>query len=259
MAIDFEEEEEGSDEPSAPAWMVTFGDMMSILLTFFVMMLSFSEIDQIKFKGIVGSIKEALGVQNIEYFVQNPSGPVLDIPRGTIDSILNELSSIIPNSFPGASVSKRDGEGGLLVIPGNLLFDSGKAEVRPEMYPLLRRIAQLMKTRPNVILQVEGHTDSVPIYTVRFHDNWDLSTARAASVVRYLIEQCDVAPRQLAAAGYADSRPLVPNDTPEHRERNRRVEFLFVDRSGLKKQVEPGPAPYSGPQKQNSTGERQVR
>ena len=226
-------DEEPDEEKGAPAWVVTFGDMMSILVVFFVMMLSFSVVDQVKFKGFVGSIKEAFGVQKIEFVFNQPAGASV-ITTGQAEALREQLVSLVSSAFSSAKV-KKDGEGVLLTIPGSLLFDSGQAEIKPQMFPLLNKIATLLNERHSVMLQVEGHTDDMPIRTARFKDNWDLSTARASSVVRYFIQTASTPPDRLAAAGYADSRPLSPNDSTENREHNRRVEFLFV----LEQEVSP--------------------
>ncbi len=232
MSQDLEEPEE--QEAGAPAWVVTFGDMMSLLLTFFVMMLSFSEIDQIKFKGVMGAIKEAFGVQNVQPLINNPRGPNLLVPKGSMDSILDQLNSIIPNAFPAQRRRTGSGEGVILTIPGNVLFQSGEADLKPETLVYLRDIASLLAGKPAVTLQVEGHTDDVPIHTHRFPSNWELSAARSIAVIRFLIGEGIPATR-LAATGYADTFPLVPNSNPENREINRRVEFRFIE--GQKRSV----------------------
>lgn len=224
-------EEESSNEPGAPLWVVTFGDMMSLLLTFFIMLLSFSEIDAIKYRAISNSIREAFGVQKLEEVFNSPKGQRMLSAQsgGTTGSILNELGSIIPRALPGATVAHNQGQGVLLTVPGHLLFELGKADLRPEMTGYLREIAEMMKRRTRVQLQVEGHTDNLPINTSQFRSNWELSAARAIAVVRFLIEEAGVPPERLGAAGYADSRPVAPNDTDENREKNRRVEFRFVE------------------------------
>ncbi|MFQ5740975.1 MAG: flagellar motor protein MotB [Acidobacteriota bacterium] len=232
----FEADEEAP--PGAPAWVVTFGDMMSLLLAFFVMMLSFSEIDQVKFKGVIGAIKEAFGVQRMQVLARNPEGPDLDLPRGALDSILDHLNSIMPDDMAGQSL-KRSRDGVLLTVPGSVLFNSGKAELKAGMQPYLRGISELLKGKPRVFLQVEGHTDNVPIQTTQFPSNWELSTARSIAVIRFLIESCGVPPSRLAAAGYADTFPLGPNDTPDHRESNRRVEFRFIERKDRRDSLRP--------------------
>lgn len=219
---------EESSEGVAP-WIVTFADMMSLLLTFFVMLLSLSEIDAEKYRAISGSMKNAFGVQKVEMLLNKPSGESPITSGDSTTSILDQLDAILSEALSGAKY-RRDGRSILLTIPGSLMFESGKADIRPQMNSYLQKIAQMVKARPHLALQVEGHTDDIPIQTAQFQSNWELSTARATAVIRFLIEQCGASPTQLAAAGYADSHPIVPNDSAENREQNRRVEFRFVEK-----------------------------
>ncbi len=217
-------------DSGAPAWVVTYGDMMSLLLAFFVMLLSFSEIDRVKFKAFMGSLQEAFGVQKLEEIIELPKGENVALPqmRSSGSSLLMELNSIIPRSFPGSQLQESN-VGTLLIVPGRLLFESGTAELKPETRDFLQEIAKLIASKPSTQLQIEGHTDNIPIQTTQFPSNWELSAGRAISVVRFLIEESNVQSSRLGAAGYADTRPLVPNSNPENRERNRRVEFLFLE------------------------------
>lgn len=225
----FEDDEEDGGG-GAPAWVVTYGDMMSLLLVFFIMLLSFSEIDATKYRALTESLREAFGSQRVQdMHASPPADSMITEGKGAMDqAILNELRSIIPQAFPGALPNEHDGRGYLLRVPGRVLFETGKADLRPEMKPHLRRMAELLANRPELTLRVDGHTDDVPISNERFASNWELSAARALAVVHFLIDECGISPSRLSAASFAESRPLVPNDSPEHRELNRRVEFRFV-------------------------------
>ena len=225
------EEEPEEQEAGAPAWVVTYGDMMSLLLVFFVMLLSFSEIDKVKFKAFMGSMQDAFGVQKLEQLVEIPKGNSIALPAISSfgGSMLDDLNSLIIRAFPGGEAEQK-GRGVLLTVPGHLLFNSGKADLKPKMHPYLTAIAELLQKKEGTELQIEGHTDNVPIDTLRFPSNWELSTSRASAVVRYLIEESGVPPNTLSAAGHADSLPLVANDSLENREKNRRVEFFFLER-----------------------------
>jgi chemotaxis protein MotB len=150
---------------------------------------------------------------------------------GTSGDLLDQMRSIIPQSFPGALPDKYEGEGFLLRVPGSVMFESGKAELKEEMKEKLQEMAELLKSKPDMTLQVYGHTDNVPINTAQFSSNWELSSARGLAVVHFLIEECGVPKSRLSAAAFGESRPLVPNDSPENREKNRRVEFRFINLS----------------------------
>jgi chemotaxis protein MotB len=225
-----EEQEEGG---KGPGWIVSFADLMSLLLVFFVLLLSFSEIDAVKYRALSDSFREAFGSKSVQDVFTNPRANQMltDKTGGTTGALLDQMKSIIPQAFPGALPNKHDGEGFLIRIPGRLLFETGKAELRSAMKPKLKEMAELVKSRPNVTLQVDGHTDNVPIHNAQFRSNWELSAARALAVVHFLIDECGLSKNRLSAASFGESRPLVPNDNPENREKNRRVEFRFVELS----------------------------
>jgi len=225
------EEDVEEVEQGAPAWVVTFGDMMSLLLTFFVLLLSFSEVDAVKYRALSESLREAFGIHRGQTVFNHPRETERrETRKGTSGELFDSLKSIIPQAFPGALPNQNDGESTVVRVPGTLLFESGKAVLRPEMEENLKKMAALMKAKPKVALQVEGHTDDVPINTARFASNWELSSARAIAVIRFFISE-GIPPERLSAAGYADSRPIAPNDGPTNREINRRVEFRFVEAS----------------------------
>ncbi len=232
-------EEESCDcEEGAPAWMATFSDMATLLLTFFVLLLSFAELNVKEFREMLGSIREAFGVQ----FVTR--GPVEAMNTTPVE--LNDVpaSPLVPISDPASKtlrevkewISEHDldddvevelTERGILVrVRDRVLFDTGSAALESGAEPVLRRIAELARELDTTVA-VEGHTDDRPIRTRRFPSNWELSTARAASVVRWFIEEAGLPPGKLRAAGFADTRPVAPNDSDENRSRNRRVEFVF--------------------------------
>ncbi len=125
-------------------------------------------------------------------------------------------------------ITTRETRRGILIrLENEVLFDSGKADIKPAAIQSLDKIAEILKDIPNSI-RVEGHTDNIPINTERFPSNWELSTQRALAVVSYLIEKVGIDPARLSAAGYGESRPLVANDSAAARARNRRVEILVV-------------------------------
>ncbi len=216
------------EEAGAPAWMVTFADMMTLLLCFFALLLSFSQVDATKYRLFIGSIKDAFGTSRDSNFTTVPGKgtPVL-VNQSAQQTLLKELQSVIPNSFPKSESNK--GKVVLVSVPGKVLYESGEAELKPEMHQYLKKIAELLKSKPSMNLRVDGHTDDVPIKTSRYASNWELSSARATAVIRFLVEECDVPADRLVAGGYSDTRPLAANDNRENREKNRRVEFRFSE------------------------------
>jgi chemotaxis protein MotB len=146
------------------------------------------------------------------------------------EKALSVIQAVFQEVGPTAEVFQD--EGGVTVrFEGKVLFVSGSADFRPEAAPILDRLASLLR-KYTFDLYILGHTDSIPIETSRFPSNWELSGARAAAALRYLAER-GADPQRLVAAGFADSRPVAPNDSPEGRARNRRVEFVFKNPEAL--------------------------
>ncbi len=248
MALEEEHEcESGSDA----AWMATFADLMSLLLTFFVLLLSFANMDVVRFKVVLGSVREAFGVQ-----FQHPgdieavSTSIVELSKQESSDNLQVVEEIMMlqkvqkfiqenkmENLMEASLSER---GVVIRIKGHILFKSGASDLRKEAPMALAPVVKLTKAMPHQ-LSVEGHTDDRPIRSRKYPSNWELSTARAVSTMRYLIDK-GLDPKRVNVSGYADMRPIVSNETREGRARNRRVEFIFLRAPGkepiTKKQIE---------------------
>lgn len=236
MSYEIEEEEESSGEGAA--WMATFADMMTLLLTFFVLLISFANMDVIKFQMMLGSVKDAMGVRN-EHPGAIPALATTPVPLSDREStnrialteelaMINELRREIEDAGLQELVEAELGERGVIVrVTGHVLYDLGSAELRDDGLPLLNSIASIaIKFDTNLL--IEGHTDDLPISTSTFPSNWELSTARAISAMRYFVSANLLPAEHLGVAGYAEMRPVVPNDSPEHRAQNRRIEFVFI-------------------------------
>lgn len=219
----------------APMWMVTYGDLMSLLLCFFVLLLSFSTMDPAMFKEVSGSLRQAFGVQRDEIIYDIPLG--VDIvardfnPIFDVDIILEKIKSTIKlELIKGEIEIEALSDRVILRLNDEVTFDPGSAVLRARAKPLLAKLRKIIEEVPGEVM-VAGHTDDVPIRNGKFPSNWALSAARAASVVDFLLEPGTIAPARMAAVGYGASRPRVPNDTPEHRAKNRRVELIFMQPS----------------------------
>jgi len=216
-------------------WVMTYGDMMSLLLTFFVLIVSFSSMQETKFKEAALSLRKAFGVLVQPQSVINFNDPL--VPKSDFsqrDDILFEIREL-EMALLEAGVQQQvqvdfTPEGVVFRVNAPVLFAPGRAQLQPGSEAVLGRLTEFFRKFPNEV-RVEGHSDAVPIATARFPSNWDLSAARAVSVARYFQEQ-GVPPERLVACGYGEHRPLAPNDTEAGRARNRRVEiFLKVDRN----------------------------
>lgn len=222
----------------APEWVVTFGDLMSLLLCFFVLLLSFSEMDRQKYKMLSGSMANAFGVQKQKRFMEIPKGEKIiatDFDQETIafrlrEEIFSEIMSSVKAHLQGMEeLVKLTAEGGKLKIQmmGETTFDSGKAEIRPQMKPVLEKIGEIVAKNTEGEIVVGGHTDDVPIHGGKYGSNLVLSMARAAQVAEFLIKEAGVEEERIATMGFGEYRPIDTNETPEGRQKNRRVEIIL--------------------------------
>ncbi|MDQ7032665.1 MAG: OmpA family protein [Desulfonauticus sp.] len=230
-------EEECKCEGGLPGWLATFADLMSLLLTFFVLLLSFSNQDVQKFKDMLGSIKEAFGVQiqrkEADYTAFSPTKferkdiKIDQSVKQILGMVLQLKAMLEQNSNLKKYVHVSSDDNGILVrVSSGVMFDPGDAKIKPQAYPILDKVIKILKEN-NFDLVVRGHTDDRPVHSKKFPSNWELSAARAAAAARYIIEKGGINPARVKAVGYADTRPLVPNTSEANRALNRRVEFYF--------------------------------
>ncbi|MEX2299319.1 MAG: flagellar motor protein MotB [Bryobacterales bacterium] len=238
----------------APEWMVTFADLMSLLLTFFILLLSFSNMEIVKFRTMAGSVRNALGLKSEFDLADIPMGNKLlpyEDPKegegnsGNTQGLREELEQMLQEAgMPEKASVRVTSRGVALYIEGDILFDSGSTAIRQEARPILDRLSELLP-RVGYRVDVQGHTDAIPIATTAFPSNWELSASRAGRAVRYFVEK-GVPSERFRAIGLAETRPVATNDTAEGRANNRRVEFLFVNpppvqrAAGFIPQVKPG-------------------
>ena len=225
------------DKPraGAPEWLVTFADLMSLLLTFFVLLLSFSNTEIVKFRTMAGSVRNAFGMKSEIAISDLPMGnnlmpfedPIQGGGKDPKQEVKEKVEAVLKDSGLGAEGAVEVTERGVLLrLQGDLLFDSGSVAFKSKSLPLLDRLAVYSASVAHPI-EVDGHTDDVPIATVVYPSNWELSAARSGSAVRYLAEK-GVPAARMRATGHADTVPVAPNETPEGRAKNRRIEILFV-------------------------------
>ena len=224
-----------------PDWLAAFGDLMSLLLCFFVLLLSMATMDAVKVREAIGSFKGTMGIlEGSEYmeaekrFAPPPMSPPQkedDVGQAAaaMGNPVEEINEVVKND-PKESVTIEDAEDGFLIrLPATLAFRRGSAEIdNPDAKLFVKRMASVIKRMSNDIeISVRGHTDDQgPDVESKFKDNWELSSARAISVVKELIKN-GVNVEKLSAAGFADTKPLTSNITEEGRAKNRRVEIYF--------------------------------
>lgn len=235
----------------APMWMSTFSDLMTLILVFFILLYSFSEIDANKFRMIANSFKGTIDGNSSPIPMEYPplekplevpsSNPVykpevieemekIEERNRQLDELLKKIKSYLKeNNLEGVIVATREERGIELVLQENILFDSARAIIKNEAKPFLNEVADLITTIPNFI-EVEGHTDSQPIIQPsRYKSNWNLSGDRAANVVNYFIDEHSISSERFRFAGYADIKPAAPNISETGRVKNRRVVIVILD------------------------------
>jgi chemotaxis protein MotB len=232
--LSFYEEE---DEEEGRAWLVTYADMVTLLLTFFVMLVAISSMDRKRFDHVMTSIHTTLGsspamggrLGRIEVFDTRRRVGAL-VTGAAEEPLLKDIRQRIKlkNLDEAVEVATQDNKV-ILRVKGQVLFPTASADLSPGAGNVLDQIARIIGDYPEYRLDVGGHTDSRPIRTSKFDSNWELSALRATAVLRYLVGR-GVNPRQLTATGYADTDPLAPNTSPENMARNRRVEFVLEKR-----------------------------
>ena len=210
-------------------WLLTYADLITLLLGLFVILYAMSKIDAGKYAEIVSAMEGVFGspkgVMGGSMGAVEPSVPSLQMER---ERIASEIRSALHLDSRQQPISISENERGITVhIMEEMLFPSGSADIKNTSLITLDTLATVLRALPNDI-RVEGHTDDVPISNSSFPSNWHLSVARAVNVGYYLIERHGLMPSKVSVVGYAEYRPLVPNDTPEHRAQNRRVDIVIV-------------------------------
>ncbi|MCP9449034.1 MAG: OmpA family protein [Nitrospira sp.] len=221
-------------------WLVSYADFITLLFAFFVVMYSVSAVNEGKFRTVSESIRAALRpVSNPEVsqmiFSVGQYRPAMKAPSlpGSKELAVRRLRDLVKSSQTSSQfalihmLEKEDGDI-IITIPDNILFKSGEAAIRQEALSFLKGLASAL-LELNRHVRVEGHTDNVPIRTAQFPSNWELSATRAVMVVRVLSELYGVPSDHLAAVGYADTRPVASNLTPDQRAKNRRVEVIILE------------------------------
>lgn len=287
-------------EDGLPPWLATFADLMSLLMCFFVLLLSFATIDAVRFKKMAESMKDAFGVQreipaneivkgvsvikqhwspsvsepsvineirqetsevrqehlkmhdaeerpeNPETEESQPPPPQAVDPQAALEAAkaqlqeeledqLEELKQALDQEIKEGVVTLERKESSIIVrIHEKGSFASGSARLDAEFHEVMARISRVLASRPGKIT-VAGHSDNIPISTGRFRSNWELSSARAVTVLHSMLRNKDIAEERVVVEGLADTRPVVPNDSPQNRAKNRRVELVLT--RGLDEQI----------------------
>ena len=247
-----------SQKKGNPDWIVTFADLATLLLTFFILLLSFAEMDVEKYRAMANSMSAALGgTDNVvgediggspvsqvqsdavslpeptETLQQEPefidersedSSEAAPIPGGVLDLAQRLIQELEAEVASDALHINYDKDQVVIRFSEDATFPSGSANIKPDMIPIIERVVEVVGNCTGDIV-VSGHTDDRPISSSQYRSNWDLSAARAVSVVHELVLNREIPADRVVAAGRAETRPLAPNNSPENRAQNRRVEI----------------------------------
>lgn len=220
-------------------WLISYADFVTLLFAFFVVMYSISSVNEGKYKTFSDSLSVAFShdasspanqEQMLKVLVDKRTARMAEQQRkvqaemqAVNDSLHQVLAPLIEQGLVGVRQTRRGVE---VDISAGMLFREGEDKLQPGAQDTLQKVA-LVLSRENQSVEVEGHTDDVPIKTAQFPSNWELSSGRAGSVVRMLAAY-GIPEKRLAAVGMAANEPVVPNDTPEHRAKNRRVSITVL-------------------------------
>ena len=222
-----------SDDSSGGGWEIVYSGFVLILLCFFIMLSSFSTMEEAKVLQFVKSFASAVSIMSGGLKFESGSAVMSD-SAGIVDS-KDELAKIFQNLEKlseeldlqeeiNLAITR---EGLVMRLSEHTLFDLGAAEISAEAIPLLKKIGAII-SKTAYQIRIEGHTDNLPIHTELFPSNWELSTARAVNVLRYLIKKHHIDPQRMAAEGFSEYQPLLANYSKENRAKNRRVEIIFI-------------------------------
>lgn len=245
-------------------WLLTYSDLMNLLLILFIMLYTMANVDVEKYQQVSTSLRRAFGNYSGGSLIGEGGGSpsILDlggsldpdavVPTDTekqqMEAVQKEVQELVNELGLTSGVSVTSQERGIYISIGEqVLFRSGSADIEEEAKNNIIKIGkEILSKMPDKQMRVEGHTDNIPIHNARFPDNQELSTARANNVWRILVKDAGLDPAKLSATGYGEYRPLVPNDTEEHRKKNRRVDIVIL------KEIYDVTEPETGSAQQNS-------
>jgi chemotaxis protein MotB len=255
------------EEDEGPGWIITFADMVTLLLVFFILLFTMSSVEMERFELAMQSIQRSLGDSNNSLIplpneaqrkIPVPMDNELDsnppVPKSKLEpeqqaandplqavqqqwrALAEQLRATIADRHLANEVDVETPVEGTIVIQveGQALFASGSSTLNYQVDKVLDDLIEVFKERYDFDIEIQGHTDNLPVRSSRFESNWELSALRATTVLRYLARK-GISTKRMAATGYGDSRPIDTNDTPEGRSNNRRIEFILERNARISK------------------------
>jgi chemotaxis protein MotB len=228
------------DDAGGGEWLATYGDLVTLLLCFFVLLYSMSTIDNAKFKKAIQAFN-SMGIAGQSGSITPGNGDVVEQfnvynaieVQQEMESIYKEVKELVDSKGLDKDVQVEKVDAGVLLrFKDEILFDVAQADLKENAKSTLNRLGDILR-KYNKMIRIEGHTDNVPIKTSKFRSNWELSTARAISVVRYYTEEIAaeqrINPQKFEVSGYGEYHPIAANDTPQNKQKNRRIELTIIE------------------------------
>ena len=226
------QKEEKMETAGMMRWLLTYADMITLMLALFIILFAMSNISRVKVQQFAKQV--SAGFNNTWSVNQPPNGGAnaeqsFDA-SSSIPAIQKELEKFVKQNHLQQQVQVHMDHRGLVVtlLSDKSYYDSGSAELRPEALKILDGVDAILKKNANLV-RVEGFTDNVPIHTASYPTNWELSTSRAVNVARYLVERDGMNPNRVSAAGYGEYKPRNSNATEQERQQNRRVDIVLLN------------------------------
>jgi len=228
-------------------WLLTYSDLMNLLLIFFIILYAISQVDSSKYNQLAYSLREAFGTSASSTYIgtHGSSNSIIDLDSGSASTVIpdkledtqmeevkKKIDEVVAKSGIDNSIEVTIKERGIEIsIRDSLLFKSGSSDIEPKAKETIVQIGNILHNLSDNQIRVEGHTDNEPIRTTQYPSNWELSSARAVNVLRILIDESGIDPKMVSAIGYGEFRPKLPNTSIENKIKNRRVDIVVVKES----------------------------
>lgn len=211
-------------------WLLTYADMITLLMVFFIVLFAMSNIDAKKYQSLAESLNDVFSGQKA--ILNDPSSNIVNIKPSTSEEDLSEMEQQLKDIIAELGLVSKvkinyESEGIVLSFQDTVLFNLGSASLTPEAVSIIGKVTEVLAKAP-LRIRVEGNTDDLPIRTVQFPSNWELSVARSTSVVRTMLNNPKMEPGRISILGHGEYRPTAPNDSPENRQLNRRVDIVIL-------------------------------
>jgi chemotaxis protein MotB len=230
----FRKPKDDDDKENLERWLLTYADLITLLLAFFILLYSMSRFDAEKFKSLSNALRSVLRGASASplphetiMMMDDPgNGP---IKTGDLNFLKSHIDELLVEKGLTDKISATVEDRGLVIrISESAFFDLGSADLKDQAKGILDLFGSVLSEIPNHV-RIEGHTDNLPIKNEKYPSNWELSTYRATTCIRYLIETYGMKPDRISAMGYSEYRPIAGNDTPEGRNQNRRVDIVVLN------------------------------